>query len=308
MMQAKSLTKRFEGVPAVEGVNLEIPSGSVFGLVGANGAGKSTLLRCLAGVYRPNEGEVRFNGEPVYENPAVKANLCFVSDELYFLSGATPARMAKLYASAYSSFDLPQFQALCEGFRLPQSGQIQTFSKGMRRLCATALALAVKPAVLFFDETMDGLDPIMRHLVKSVIVEAVSEREMTAVVVSHSMRELEEFCDHLALIHRGGIVLEQDVQGLKTSLFKVQVAFENPFTREKFSALPVVHYRQSGQVAEMIVSGDRAYAEEALRQMFPLLLEMLPLTLEEVFTYELQARGYDFQSMMEGISHEEEPV
>lgn len=308
MMQAKSLTKRFEGVPAVEGVDLDIPSGSVFGLVGANGAGKSTLLRCLAGIYRPDEGEVRYDGEPVYENPAVKANLCFVSDELYFLSGATPVRSAKLFASAYPSFDSPRFAALCEGFRLPQKGSIQNFSKGMRRLCATALALAVKPAVLFFDETMDGLDPIMRHLVKSVIADDVSERGMTAVVVSHSMRELEEFCDRLALIHRGGIVLEKDVQGLKTSLFKVQVAFETPFTREKFASLPVVQYRQSGRVAEMIVSGDRASSEEALREMSPLLLEMLPLTLEEVFTYELQARGYDFQSMMEGITHEEEPV
>lgn len=302
MLIADSIAKRFEKVVAVDRITLAVPDGCIFGLVGSNGAGKSTLLRILCGIYAADSGTVTFDGAPIYENPAAKAQLVLVPDELYFLHGARVGRMARLYKAAYPSFDEYRFQTLIKQFRLPTDRPIAEFSKGMRRLTSTALALAVKPRLVLFDETMDGLDPIMRHLVKSVIADDVASRGASAVVVSHSLRELEDLCDQLALLHEGGIVLQRDIHDLKTSVFKVQVALSHPFDRTSFAGLNIVHYQQAGTVANIIVSGDRDAAKETLRALSPLLLEMLPLTLEEVFTYELQARNYNIEALVGGES------
>ncbi|MGN0171188.1 MAG: ABC transporter ATP-binding protein [Acutalibacteraceae bacterium] len=308
MIQVTNLTKRFDGAAALEAISCTIPEHCIYGLVGSNGAGKSTLLRTVCGIYRPDEGEVLVDGQTVYENPRAKERLMLVPDDLYFLHGATPARMEALYEAAFPRFDRLRFRQLIEMLNLPYKKPIQAFSKGMKRLTATALALAAKPQYLLFDETMDGLDPVMRHVVKSIIAEDVAERGTTAVVVSHSLRELEDLCDQLALVHAGGIVLQQDVSNLRTSLFKVQIAFHYPFDQTLFSELSIAHYSQHGSVANVIVCGSREQTEEILRAKAPLLMEVLPLTLEEVFTYEMQARGYDFNTILEGLSHEKNAV
>ncbi len=300
MLKATDLTKRFGSFTALDNISCTVPDGCIYGLVGSNGAGKSTFLRTVCGIYRADSGIVTFDGVPVYENPAAKQELVLVPDELFFLHGATTARMEQLYRSVYRSFDSARYHELLSQFRLPEKKPIQAFSKGMRRLTATALALAVKPKLILFDETMDGLDPIMRHIVKSIIADDVASRGASAVVVSHSLRELEDLCDQLALLHQGGIVLEQDIGNLKTAAFKIQIAFGEPFDRTRFEGLNIVHYQQQGKVATLIVSGNRDETEAALQAMHPLLLEVLPLSLEEVFTYELQARNYDFATLIGG--------
>ena len=300
MLQAQHVTKRFDDFVALSDISCTVPDGCIYGLVGSNGAGKSTFLRTVCGIYKADEGVVTFDNQPVFENPAAKAQMVFVPDDLYMLHGATAARMEALYRAAYATFDRERYQELLSLFRLPEKKPLSAFSKGMRRLTATALALSCRPQLILFDETMDGLDPVMRHIVKSVIADDVAARGTSAVVVSHSLRELEDLCDQLALLHQGGIVLEQDIHDLKTSVFKIQIAFSEPFGKQQFEGLHIAHYQQQGAVANLIVSGDRDEVIATLATMNPLLMEVLPLTLEEVFTYELQARNYDFATLVGG--------
>ncbi len=269
-------------------------------MVGSNGAGKSTFLRMIAGVYSADEGEITVDGEEVYEIPKVKSNVMFVSDELYFLPGASMERMAKLYKSVYPSFDDARFKELAAGFGLNTKANLNTFSKGMRRQAATILSLATRPDYIFFDETFDGLDPVMRNLVKRLICEDVVDRRATAIITSHSLRELEDTCDQLSLLHKGGLVFESDIQNLKTSLFKVQIAFDGDYDRAKFDGINILKFSKHGSVANIIVRGDRDVTVSVLQHMNPTLLDVLPLSLEEVFTYEMEALGYDFKDVLEG--------
>lgn len=294
MLQANRVIKMFDDIKALNEVSCTIPDGCIYGLVGSNGAGKSTLLRLMAGIYKPDQGEILLDGAPVYNNPETKKRIIYVSDELYFLPGANLERMAKLYASIYENFSYDRFHELVETFQLPLNRPIQNFSKGMKRQAAVLLALASTTDYLIFDETFDGLDPIMRNLVKSLVCEDVIGRKATAIITSHSLRELEDICDQLAMLHLGGLILESEAQNLKTSLFKVQIAFREDFGQEKFKDLNLLQYVRSGAVARMIVRGDRDETRQKLQEMEPLLLDILPLTLEEVFTYELEAVGYQF--------------
>ena len=283
---------------ALENLSLHLNKGDFVTILGSNGAGKSTFLRLLAGVYRPDEGSITVDDMPVWENPAAKERIVYIPDELYFLPQTSMKQMAQLYASLYPRFDFGRFHHLTELFRLDASANVGTFSKGMRRQAATILGLAAMPDYLFFDETFDGLDPVMRQLVKQVIYEDVLERKTTTIITSHSLYELEDTCDQLALLHRGGIVFESDVQDLKTSLFKVQTAFEGEFTREKFAGINILSYTQMGSVCTFIVRGDRDVTEARIRAMSPLLLDVLPLSLEEVFVHEMQALGYSFEDVL----------
>lgn len=295
MIQAKQLTKRFDDFVALNSVTCTIPEGCVYGMVGSNGAGKSTFLRLVNGIYRADSGEVLIDGKPVYENPEVKRRAAYVPDELYFLPGANLRRMETLYAAAYPFFDHARFRELVATFRLDPGRPLGHFSKGMKRQAAIVLALCCRAAYLFFDETFDGLDPVMRGLVKSLICGDVLESGATVIVTSHSLRELEDTCDQLVLLHQGGIVLESDVQNLKTSLFKIQIAFAREYGREMFSRFDVLHFSKRGSVANLIVRGDREQTVGWLREQEPSVLDVLPLTLEEVFTYEMEALGYCFK-------------
>ena len=292
MILAKDVTKTFDGVPALKAISCTIPEGCVWGMVGSNGAGKSTFLRLISGVYRPDSGEVTLDGAPIRENPAAKARICYVPDEVYFLPSSNIDRMAKLYGAAYARFDTALLKTLADKLELSLSAPISTFSKGMKRQAATILALAAHPDYYLFDETFDGLDPVMRAYVKNLICEDVLSRGACAVITSHSLRELEDTCDQLALLHKGGLVLQSETDQLKTSKFKIQIAFAEPFDRSRFTALSPIHYVQHGSVASFLVSGEKDEILNRLQTENPILLEVLPLSLEEIFTYEMEALGY----------------
>ena len=292
MITVERITKRFGNVVALDSLSCNIPSGCIYGLVGSNGAGKSTLLRLINGVYRQNDGQICLNGEPVYENAGAKERFVLVPDELYFLPQSNMARMALFYAAYYKKFDIKRFEELCGLFRLNRNANLNTFSRGMKRQAALILALSTRADYLFMDETFDGLDPVMRGLVKNVLYDDIEARNATAVISSHSLRELEDTCDQLALLHKGGILFESEVQNLKTSLHKVQVAFLDSYDQSRFEGLDLVSYRQTGSVASLILRGDREKSEGIVRAMKPVIFEILPLTLEEVFLYEMQALGY----------------
>ena len=294
MIQVTDLTKRFGDFAALSHLNCAIPAGCVYGLVGANGAGKSTLLRLLAGIYRPDEGQVLLDGAPVYENPAAKACVAFVPDELFFLPQSSLSRMADAYALLCPRFSRARYSELLSAFHLDEKANLNTFSKGMRRQAATILALATQADYFLLDETFDGLDPILRNLLKKLLYAEVAERGCTAVLTSHSLRELEDTCDQLALLHKGGIVLESEVENLKTTLFKVQIAFDHAYDHTVFSGFDVLNFTKHGSVSNLIVRGDREAVTQSLRTQSPVLLEVLPLSLEEVFLYEMESLGYAF--------------
>ena len=299
MITASDLTMKFGSFTALNHLQCTIPDSCIYGLVGSNGAGKSTFLRLISGVYRPQSGSILIDGQPVWENPAVKNRIVYVPDDLYFLPQSNMRRMADFYHALYKNFSYTRFEELTETFRLNPTANLNTFSKGMRRQAATILALSTMPDYLFFDETFDGLDPVMRNLVKQVIYNDVLEHKTTTIITSHSLRELEDTCDQLALLHKGGIVFESDIQNLKTSLFKVQVAFSDTYDRSRFDGIDILAYNQLGSVSNFIVrGGDREGTAEKIRAMSPLLLDILPLSLEEVFVYEMEALGYSFKNIL----------
>ena len=298
MIHAENVTMRFGDFTALNKLTCTIPDSCIYGLIGSNGAGKSTFLRLISGVYRPGEGEITVDGMPVWENPAAKAGIVYVPDDLYFLPQSNMNRMAAYYNALYPNFSYERFRNLTGTFKLDPNANLNTFSKGMRRQAATILALSTLPKYLFFDETFDGLDPVMRNLVKQVIYNDVMERKTTTIITSHSLRELEDGCDQLALLHKGGIVFESDVQNLKTSLIKVQIGFREPFTKEKFEGIDMVSYTQVGSVASCIVRGEKEELAPRLSAMSPALLDFLPLSLEEVFMCEMEALGYAFKDVL----------
>ena len=298
MIRATNLTKQFGDFYALRRLNCKIPEGCIYGLVGSNGAGKSTLLRLISGIYRPDGGLITVDGQRVYDNPSVKNRLVFVPDELFFLSRASMNRMAELYARVYERFSRERFEQLTKLFALNPNQNIATFSKGMKRQAATILALSCNADFILFDETFDGLDPVMRNLVKTLLYDDVLERKATAVITSHSLRELEDTCDQLALLHKGGIIFESDIGNLKTSLFKVQVAFSEEYDKTKFAGISILNYSKHGSVASMIIRGDRDESSAKIKAMQPLLFEILPLSLEEVFVFEMDALGYAFTDVL----------
>ena len=296
-IELEHLTKSIQGNVLLQDFSYQLPRAARIGIIGRNGAGKSTFLRLLTGVYQPDEGSISIDGKPVWNNPEVKQHIAYVPDELYFLNGASMNRMADLYAACYPSFDRSYYQQRTKQFELNPKKSLNTFSKGMRRQAATILALSIRPDYIFFDETFDGLDPVMRNLVKKLICDDVLERNATAIITSHSLRELEDTCDQLALLHKGGLVLESDVQNLKTEQFKIQIAFPDDYGESRFTAIPdmkIRHFSKQGAVANLIVTGNREAIVAALQAMHPTILDVLPLSLEEVFTYEMEALGYAF--------------
>lgn len=298
MIKAENLTKKFSDMTALDSINCAIEKGCIYGMVGSNGSGKSTLLRLLSGVYKPDGGRAMLDGEDIYENTKAKANIAFVPDELYYPAGATMDRVAAMYRSLYPGFDDTRYKELARDLNLNRSKTLSTFSKGMRRQAMTVLALATKPQYIFFDETFDGLDPVMRNYVKRLICMDVVDRGASAVITSHSLRELEDTCDQLALLHKGGLVFESDIQNLRTTRFKIQIAFSGDagdYGPEKFSGIELVRFQKHGSVVNMIVKGDRDETVAKLSAMNPVILDVLPLTLEEVFTYEMEALGYSFE-------------
>ena len=292
MITTKELTKKFGEVYALNNVSCNIPEGGIYGIVGSNGAGKSTFLRLITGIYKPDYGEIYVDGDPVFENINAKEKFIFVSDDQYFLPGTSIEKTAQFYKSIYKNFDKEMFFELAEKLELDKTRRIDKFSKGMKRQTAIIAALAAKPKYLIFDETFDGLDPVARTKIKRIIYDEIVSRGATAIITSHSLRELEDTCDQLALLHKGGLVLERELSELKTSLFKVQIALSYEYGKEDFKDIKIIEFNKKGSVANMIVEGEREEVTEKLSKLAPTILDLLPLSLEEIFTYEMSALGY----------------
>lgn len=298
MIAVENLGKKFHEVQAVDQVTAQIQKGSIFGLIGSNGAGKSTFLRLLAGIYRPTQGSVRIDEEPVYENPAVKQKIFYISDDQYFFANGNMADMATYFSTVYPRFSQDKFEKLTQMFKLDPKRKLTAFSKGMQKQAHIILALSCRPEYLFCDETFDGLDPVMRQAVKRLLADAVLEENMTPIIASHNLRELEDICDHIGLLHQGGIIFERELDDLRLNIHKVQCAFSVPKTKEDFVSLDLVTMEQRGNLSILIVRGDREKTEKTVSAMTPLYYEMLPLTLEEIFITEMEARGYDIQQLV----------
>ena len=291
MIKLDGVVKRFGDFTALDNVSCEIQNGSIYGLVGINGAGKSTLLRVICGIYEPDGGVVTFDGKSLSENPELKANFAFVPDELYLPNNSNLLSMAKKYRLLYhGKFNDERFLELARVFELDLKKPFNGFSKGMRRQAATILALALETEYIFFDETFDGLDPFKRSFVKKLISEDVRSRGATAIITSHSLKELEDICDRLCVVDKGGLVFESEA-AVSDGGVRVQVAFAEDYDITKFSSLDVVDFTKTGKVATLTVKESEEQVRAVLEEMSPILLEVLPMSLEDTFTLELTKRG-----------------
>ena len=284
MIHAEHLTKRFGPVRALNDLTLTVPTGAVYGLVGPNGAGKSTLIRHLAGVYRPDAGSVTVDGTPVYESPEVKAKMGLIPDEPFYFPSASLREMASYYAGIYPSFDKTLFSSLGEVFQLPMKSPIRRFSKGMQKQAAFWLALSCKPEILVLDEPVDGLDPVMRRQVWSLILAESAQRQVTVLVSSHNLRELENVCDYVGIMDHGTMLLERSLETLQDSVAKIQLV---PGPAGLPQGLDVLHTAQSGRLTTLIVRGTAEEIRARVEAAEPVYYDLLPLSLEEIFIYEL---------------------
>ncbi len=299
MIACKHLTKRFGEKEALARVDLQVQPGSVFGLVGSNGAGKSTLLRVLAGIYRPEEGEALLDGQSPWENPGRKARVRLLADEFYAPGQDSLRRMGKTFSRFYPSWDQAYFQRLCQMFPVDAGTRYSALSKGNRRQAGLILSLASRPDILLLDEVFDGLDPVVRKLVKKLLAEEVAERSMTVVLASHNLREMEDFCDTLALLHKGGVVLERELDELSLYLQRVQAVFPQGVDRAALAQkLCIASWEKSGSLATFVARGNREEVLAAVDSFSPSFREALPLSLEEVFISEMEASGYDMENIL----------
>lgn len=291
MIEVTNLVKSFDGSPALQSLQLHVPKGAVYGLVGPNGAGKSTFLRCLAGVYRPDQGEIRIDGQPVFENPALKRRIAYIPDDLYYFVSASLRDMKRFYRSFYPSFDPQLYDKLSAVFPIDQTRPIRHLSKGMQKQAFFWLALSLRPEILLLDEPVDGLDPVMRRQLWSLILSDVEQSGITVVVSSHNLRELEDVCDHVGVMDHGKLLLERALSQLQEDFVKLQVVFR-PEAAVLPADLPILHHTVTGKVNTFILRAGEQRVAEAVRELDPIFYDILPLTLEEIFIYELGGADY----------------
>lgn len=291
MIRVKDLYKKYENNVALNGMNMTIPTGSIYGLVGTNGAGKTTVIKHLAGVLRQDSGEMDFDGESVYENASLKDRISVIPDELYFPNQYNLNNMGRLYSGLYSRWNEERFREMIKTFRLSETNKIRSFSKGMKKQAAFCLAMSTMPDYLLLDEPIDGLDPIVRRQVWKYIVDDVAGRQMTVLVSSHNLKEMEGICDRIGILQSGRTVLEKDLESLKGDLHKIQVSFGSGIHSEEqedpYADLNVLHRETHGAVDLMLVGNTQEEIKAALDPQHPLVFDILPLTLEEVFIHEL---------------------
>ena len=297
MIELKEFTKKFDGFTALEAVSFQVEEGSIFGLVGSNGAGKSTLLRGLCGVYAPDGGKVLIDGQEPYENPDVKSRVFFVSDYPYFMPQFTLRDMADFFRRSYPNWSQEEYQRLCKLFPLDHN-----MSKGMQRQAALICALATMPDYLLMDEVFDGLDPVMRQLLKRVVSDRAAQRKMTVVIASHNLRELEDFCDHVGLIHKGGVLFERELDELKLGIHKVQAvyrpALDSEALEELREKLDIIKLETRGSMVSFVARGAEEEIAAVVNGRSTIFFETLPLSLEEVFISEMEAAGYDLDRIL----------
>lgn len=298
MIIAKALTKKFDNKVALDNVTLCIPDGCIYGLVGSNGSGKSTLLRLIAGIYMADGGEIGVDGEVCFNNPEIKSQIAFLGDTPYFLPQSNLKEMAVLYDSMYTNFDYDTYNYLLTVFPLDQKARLSTFSKGMQRQAALILALSTKPRYLLMDEAFDGLDVVMRKVLGNIVIDSVEKRGMTAIIASHNLRELENLCDHVGVIHEGKLISNGSLDSLKGNVHKIQVAFQNVPELSVFNKLNVMKIERMGSLLQLVVKGDIDAIMKFVSSLNPLYAESIEPTLEEVFVYELEVIGYDIKNIL----------
>ncbi len=298
MIEIKQVSKSFEGLEAVKEIDLTINSQNVFGMLGTNGAGKSTLMRMMSGVLKPDKGEILIDGKNVWDNPEAKKKCFYISDEQFFLPHASAKDMAEFYRKYYVKFDCQRFTRMTEQFGLDCSRKIQTYSKGMKKQLSLLLGVCANVAYLFCDETFDGLDPVMRQGIKRIFAKEIDERNLTPVIASHNLRELEDICDHIGLLHKGGVLLSKDLADLKCNMHKLQCVFAENADVSLHSAFDILKLTQRGRLSSMIVRGDEKEIEEKMKALSPVYFEILSLSLEEIFINETEVAGYDIKNLI----------
>ena len=291
MIEIRDAVKRFDGFAALDGVTLTVPTGAVYGLVGPNGAGKSTLLRCLSGIYRTDSGSVTVDGAPVWEDPTVKGRVSSIPDDWFYFLQASTQDMMKLYRGLYPTFSMERYEKLEKVFPIDPKKPIRHLSKGMQKQAAFWLTMCCMPEYLLLDEPVDGLDPVMRRQVWSLVLDDVAERGTTVLVSSHNLRELEDVCDHVGILDHGKVLLERSLEQLQDNMVKLQVVFPEGMDAVP-AELPVLHAAKLGRIHTLILRMNAQKAEELLAQYHPLLVDAVPLTLEEIFIYELGGADY----------------
>ena len=298
MIQIQTLTKRFDGADALRELSMQIPLGSVCGLVGPNGAGKSTLLRCISGVYRPDGGQVLLQGQPVWENPAVKGRRAYLPDELYYFVSSSLRDLTRFYQGFYPRFDRELFRRLGQVFPIDPDQPIRRLSKGMQKQAFFWLALSLRPEVLLLDEPVDGLDPVMRRQLWSLILSQVEQHGTTVVISSHNLRELEDVCDRVGILDRGKLLLERSLNELQAGFIKLQLVFRDGAPAELPPELPVLHHSVTGKIHTYILRTGQEQAAQAVQALVPIFYDILPLTLEEIFIYELGGAAHDIREIL----------
>ncbi len=298
MIKASGIVKTFGDFRALDGFEINVEKGSIYGLVGPNGAGKTTIINHLTGVLKPDEGTVEIDDQPVWENSDLKQKVLCINDEWYYFGSYTVKEMAKFYESIYKNFNRERYERLGEVLKIEENRQIRRLSKGMKKQVAFRIVLSCMPEVLILDEPLDGLDPVMRKQIMNVIIGDVAERGMTVLVSSHNLRELEDICDHVGIIHNGRMVMEKPLCDLKGNIQKVQTVFDGELPEELKNEIDILHTAKTGSVYTLIVKGATDDVAAKIRRFNPVIFDKVSLTLEEVFIYELGGLGYDFENII----------
>ena len=292
MLELKHVTKTFGSFKALDDLTMTIPQGAVYGLVGPNGAGKSTAIRHITGIYRPDEGEITLEGLPIYENPAVKTTIGYIPDDIFYYPSATLEDMRKFYRGLYPKFDDELFEKLQDIFQLPRRSPIRRFSKGMQKQAAFHLTICCRPEVLVLDEPVDGLDPVMRRQVMSMVLSDVAQHGTTVLISSHNLRELEDVCDHVGIMDHGKMLLEKSLADMQGNTVKLQLVGDAP------ADLPILHETTSGRLRTLIVRGTAEDVTARVAAVNPAYCDILPLSLEEIFIYELGGVNYEVKNII----------
>ena len=298
MIELKNVSKIFGDVKAVDNICLTIRNNTVMGLLGTNGAGKSTLLRMMAGVLKPDDGEILIDDMPVWNNPEAKGKFFYISDDQYYFPNSTPKEFGSFYKTYYPAFDEERFLQLLDKIDLPADRKIRTFSKGMKKQLSILIGICAGTNYLFCDETFDGLDPVMRQAIKSLFIQEMERRSFTPVIASHNLRELEDISDHIGLLHKGGVLLSQDLEDLRCNLTKIQCVLPEELDEKIQNALLVLKMQRHGKLLTMTVRGETDKVVSWLNTLNPIYCEAVPLTLEEIFISETEVAGYDIKSLI----------
>ena len=298
MIQVKNVSKTFDDVKAIDHISLTIPNGIVFGMLGTNGAGKSTLLRMISGVLKADHGQIFIDGEEIFNNPAAKEKFFYISDDQYYFPNSKPLDLVSFYKNYYPNFDSERFVNYLNNFGLDYNRKINTFSKGMKKQISILLGICSNTPYLLCDETFDGLDPVMRQAIKSLFAKEISDRGLTPIIASHNLRELEDICDHIGLLHKGGVLLSKDLDELRCNLIKIQCVISPEHDDYLNKTLHILKMQRRGQLLNLTVRGKEAEILEVIGKFNPIYLEALPLSLEEIFISETEVVGYDMQSII----------